>query len=143
MNAPRLFLALIAGVVFILGSDFLLHTSWLQADYRAMPSMFRTASEVQRRFLFMIASQLLTVIAFLYIWAKTGWRRRSVVDGCVFGFWMAAWQQALTIAVYVVMPVSAMFMLKLFCAGIAQGVCLGALGALIYKPRALTSRAGG
>jgi hypothetical protein len=140
MNGPRLFLAIVVALVFVAGSDWLMHVTWLQSYYHVMPSLWRDRPEMQSRCIFMIASQLLSVIAFLYIWARTGWRRRSVVDGCVFGFWMGAWQQAFTIALYVAMPLTLGLTAKVFLAGVGQGVVLGAIGALIYKPRSLTSR---
>ena len=142
MNLPRLFLSIVVGFAFIFGSDFLIHALWLAPDYKATASLWRSEPEMQRRFLFMLASQLLAAITFLYIWAKTGWRRRSIVDGCVFGLWMGLWQQAFTVALYVVMPMPVGLAVKWFFAGVVQAIVLGALGAAVYKPQTLASRTG-
>lgn len=140
MNGPRLFLAGAVAFVFLLGSDFLMQATWLQSYYTTMPSLRRPASDIQVRWIFLVASQLLSAIAFSYVWARTGWRRCSVIDGCVFGFWLGAFQQAVTVAIYVVMPLSLGLAAKLFLAGIGQGIALGAINALVYKPRTLASR---
>lgn len=142
MNAPRLFLAIVVGFVFIFASDFLIHSVWLGPTYKVTQALWRTESEMQRRFLIMLASQLLAAVALLYIWARTGWRRRSVFDGCVFGGWMGLFQQAFTLALYVVLPMPIGLAAKWFLAGIVQSVLLGALAALVYKPVTLANRAG-
>lgn len=141
MNGPRLALAIIAGFVFIFASDFVVHTILLAGDYKATASLWRTEAEMQSRFLFMLVAHFLCALAFLYIWAKTGWRRRTIADGCSFGFWMGLFQQSATIILYVVSPLPAGLAAKWFFIGLLQAVLLGALAALIYKPRLLSEAA--
>ncbi len=142
MNISRLLLAILAGFAFIFASDFLVHGLWLAADYKASASLWRPEAEMQRRIVIMLGGQLLCALAFVYIWAKTGWRRRSVLDGCAFGFWMGLFQQVWVIANYVVMPMPLVLTIKWFFAGLAQAILLGALAALIYKPLSLTQQRG-
>lgn len=139
MNTKRLFLAIIAGFVFIFASDFVIHTIWLDSDYKATASLWRSESEMGRRFPLMLFAQLLCSIAFMYIWAKTGWRRRTIADGCVYGLWMGLFQQVTTIVLYVVIPMPMELAAKWFFAGLLQTILLGALAAAIYKPRATLS----
>ena len=134
MNTNRFLLSILAGFIFIFGTDFVIHTIWLDADYKATASLWRSEGEMQRRFFIMIFAHVLGAIAFMYIWAKTGWRRRSIADGCFFGFWMGLFAQVGTIILYVVMPMPKELALKWFLVGLAQAVLLGALAALIYKP---------
>ncbi|HEX8281431.1 MAG TPA: hypothetical protein VF551_08640, partial [Chthoniobacterales bacterium] len=77
---------------------------------------------------------------FMYIWAKTGWRRRTIADGCFYGFWMGLFQQVTTLTYYVVAPMPKELAAKWFGIGLVQAVLLGAIAALVYKPRALGSR---
>src|SRR5438874_1938145 len=135
MNPSRLFFAIVAGFIFIFATDFLIHAIWLKADYAATASLWRSDFEMQRRFILMLIAQLICSIAFMYIWAKTGWRRRSLTDGCMYGFWMGLFSQVMTIVIYVVTPMPKELALKWFVAGLAQAVLLGAIAALIYKPR--------
>ncbi|MBA2743169.1 MAG: hypothetical protein H0U43_02460 [Chthoniobacterales bacterium] len=137
MNTGRLLLTILVGFVFIFASDFLIHALWLSADYKATAPLWRTEDEMHPRFLWMLSAQLLCAIAFIYIWAKTGWRRRSINDGAVFGFWMGIFQQVTTIVLYVVIPMPGLLALKWFIAGLVQAVVLGALAAAIYKPRSV------
>ena len=140
MNTTRLALAIIAGFVLIFATDFLIHAVWLAGDYKATAALWRPESEMQRRFPLMLIAQLLCSIAFVYIWAKTGWRRRTVVDGCMFGLWMGLFQQVTTIVLYVVTPMPKELALKWLVAGLVQAVLLGAVAALIYKPYTASER---
>lgn len=139
MNSGRLLLSIVAGMIYIFGSDYLIHVIGLAGDYKASASLWRPVSEMQRRFLLMLGAQLLCSIAFMYIWARTGWRRRALVDGAVFGFWMGLFQQVMTIVIYVVMPMPMKLALKWFFAGLLQTMLLGMVAALVYKPRSVLS----
>lgn len=137
MNPSRLALAVVAAFAFIFATDFLIHAVWLAGDYKATAALWRPEEEMQTRFIYMLVAQFLCALAFLYIWAKTGWRRRSITDGCAFGFWMGLFQQITTMVLYVVMPMPLHLAMKWFFAGLLQAVLLGALAAAIYKPRTL------
>jgi len=139
MNFGRLFLTIVVGFVYIFATDFLIHAIWLAGDYKATASLWRPEDEMRVRFLWMLGAQLLCAIAFMYIWAKTGWRRRSVADGAVFGLWMALFQQVTTIALYVVAPMPLGLAAKWFFSGVVQAMLLGVLAALIYKPLSLAT----
>ncbi len=88
MNAGRLFLTIVVAFIYIFASDFAIHALWLDADYKATASLWRPEEEIRIRFLWMLGAQLLCAVAFVYIWAKTGWRHRSIVAGASFGFWI-------------------------------------------------------
>ncbi len=139
MNAGRLFLTIVVAFIYIFASDFAIHAQWLDADYKATASLWRPEEEMRIRFLWMLGAQLLCAVAFVYIWAKTGWRRRSIADGASFGFWIGLFQQVMTIVLYVTMPMPGLLALKWFIAGLVQAVLLGMLAAAIYKPRSTLS----
>lgn len=138
MNAGRLFLTIVVGFVYIFATDYVVHALWLAGDYKATAAPWRPEDQMRVRFLWMFGAQLLCAIAFVYIWAKTGWRRRSIADGAVFGFWMGLFQQVTTIVLYVVAPMPLSLAAKWFVSGLLQTVVFGVLAALIYKPRSLT-----
>lgn len=139
MNIPKLFLTIIAGFAFILGSDYLIHAVWLAPDYKASASLWRTEDEMSRRLFLMLIAQFLCALAFVYVWARTGWRRRTVMDGATFGFWLGLFQQVTSIVLYVVSYLPWQLAMKWIGAGLVQAMLLGALSAVIYTPRALLS----
>lgn len=141
MNTGRLTLAILAGFVFIFATDFLVHGVWLAAHYKATASLWRAEAEMQSRFFVLLGAQFLCALAFFYIWAKTGWRRRSIADGCFYGFWMGLFQQTTTVILYVVSPMPLGLAAKWFFVGIVQAILLGVIAAAIYKPRLLSEAA--
>ncbi len=135
MNFGRLALAIVAGFIFVFGTDFLVHVVWLGPDYKATASLWRPEDEMNRRFVVMIFAHFMGAFSFLYVWARTGWRRRTVLDGCAFGFWMGLFQQVTTLILYVVMPLPLLLAMKWFGAGMVQAVLFGALASFLYQPR--------
>jgi hypothetical protein len=137
MNGGRLVLSIIVGFVFIFATDFLIHAVWLAGDYKASAALWRPEDEMHRRFIILLFAQFVAAVAFLYIWARTGWRRRTLLDGCWFGFWMGLFQQVTTLVIYVVEPFPLKLAIKWFFAGLLQAILLGALASVVYKPRAI------
>src|SRR3954464_8186564 len=137
MNAARLFFSVVLGFILIFATDYAIHAVWLAGDYKATASLWRSDDEMRVRFLWMFGAQLLCAVAFMYIWARTGWRRRSLVNGAVFGIWMGLFQQVMTLVLYVVTPMPLTLAAKWFFAGLVQAMLLGVLAALVYKPIAI------
>jgi hypothetical protein len=92
---------------------------------------------MHRRFIVLVAAQFLCALSFMYVWARTGWRRRRVIDGAVFGFWLGVFQQVMTIVTYVVTYLPFWLALKWLGAGMAQAIVLGVIAATVYKPQAI------
>ena len=134
MNIPRLLIAIGVGFVFLMGSDMLVHGALLGADYEATKPLWRTDAGMQERFVWMILGHVLTAATFVIIWAK-GAPGRAVTTGIVFGLLMGAFQQVWAIFNYVVMPIPGDIAAKWFFTGVVQAAVLGALTALIYRPR--------
>ena len=135
MNPGRLALAVLGGFVFLFASDYLIHELWLAADYKASAELWRAGDEIHRRLVIIFIGQFLCALAFLYIWARTGWRRRSILDGCSFGFWMGLFHQVSTLVLYVILPMRKELAVKWLIAGMVQAILFGALASLLYKPR--------
>ena len=138
MNIPRLLLTIIAGFLLIFATDFLIHGFWLAADYKATSQLWRPDAEMQSRFHWMVAGQLLCAVSFVIVWAK--WiASSSFMTGAVFGFWLGILQQVWAIAFYVVAPLPGEIAAKWFAAGLVQAVLLGIMTAALYLP-AVASR---
>ncbi len=135
MNTGRLALAVLAGFAFLFATDFLIHGVWLAGDYKASAALWRPEDEMRRRIIILLFAQFICSLSFLYIWARTGWRRRTLFDGCSFGFWMGLFQQVTTFVLYAVMPLPRDLALKWLIAGMVQAVLFGALASVLYKPR--------
>ena len=139
MNIKRVALAIIAAFVFTFLTDFLIHAVWLNADYKATASAWRSDAEAQERFIWLVGAHLLMAIAFTMVWAKGAWRG-GIGAGATFGFWMGLFQHVIVLFMYVVMPLRGDIALKWFLAGLLQAVILGVLVAAICKPRADAGR---
>ena len=134
MNPIRLILAVVAGFAWILGSDFLIHGYWLNADYMQTPSLWRPEPDMQAAFFpWMISAQLLCALGFVLVWA-TGFAGRDAATGALVGLYMGLFQGAWALINYAVLPISQGLALKWFFAGIVQSIILGVIVAAIYKP---------
>jgi len=139
MNIRRLLLTILAGFAFVFATDYLIHVLWLAPDYKASAALWRPEDEMKKRFLILLFAQFLCALAFVYIWGRTGWRRRTILDGATFGFWMGLFQQVTSIVLYVVSYLPWQLALKWIGAGLLQSILLGALAAVVYRPRTLMS----
>ena len=133
MNIKRLLLAVVAAFFFTFLTDFVIHAVWLNADYKATASAWRSDAEAQARFAWMVIAHVLMAIAFTVVWAKGAWRG-GVGAGATFGFWMGLFQHVVVLFMYVVMPLRGDIAVKWFLAGLLQAIVLGVLVAAMYKP---------
>jgi hypothetical protein len=136
MNIKRLLLAILAGFVFILASDFLIHGVWLEPDYQATAGMWRSQPEMQARMPYMTAGQLLAVVCFVGLWAA-GLAPHCRGLGCAvgYGLLMGLFEQAMTLIQYVVSPLPPELAAKWFVSGVFQAMLLGVITFGVYKPR--------
>jgi hypothetical protein len=143
MNIKRLLLAILAGFVFVFVSDILIHGVWLEPDYQATSTMWRTRPEMQARMLFMWGGQLLFVVCFVGLWAA-GLAPHSCGLGCAIGYGclMGLFSQALTLIQYVVTPLPPELAAKWFISGVVQTMLLGVITFGVYQPRIQKSNHG-
>jgi hypothetical protein len=135
MNLKRLILAIIAGFVVLWVTDGLIHGIWMMSEYRATQQLWRPESEMGSYMAWMLSAQLLTVIAFVIIWAK-GVAGSGATLGCAvgYGFFMGLFSGAWAIIMYVVIPMPGSIAAKWFFAGIVQAILLGIVTFFVYKP---------
>ena len=133
MNIKRLLLAIAAAFAIIFGTDILIHGFWLNPDYEATKQLWRSESEMNAHFHWMLIAQLLCATTFVVIWAK-GFAGRAMATGVTFGLLMGLFQGIWAIINHVVMPIPGALATKWLLAGVAQCILLGIATALIYKP---------
>lgn len=134
MNSKRLIIAIFTAFVFLFGSNFLIHGHWLRPDYMATMSLWRTETERNVRFAWMLSGQLLMAATFVVLWAAGFAGRGGVKCACAYGLFMGLFSQATTLITYVVTPLPGEIALKWFFSGLAQAVALGCISFFIYKP---------
>ena len=134
MNIPRLLLAILAGFIFVFGSDFVIHTIWLKPDYMASMQLWRSDPEMMTRFPWMIAGHFLCAFAFVLIWAIGFAPGGNMTIAVIYGLLMGLFSQVHTIISYVVSPMPGELSCKWFFSGLVQAVLLGIITFLTYKP---------
>jgi hypothetical protein len=133
MNIPRLFLAIIAGFVVVLGTDFLIHHLWLAPDYQATQQIWRPEAEMHSHVAWLLGAQILTVVTFVLLWTR--WANTARLSCAVgFGFLMGMFSGVWAIVLYVILPMPGSIACKWFFAGIAQCIILALVAFYVYKP---------
>jgi hypothetical protein len=135
MNIKRLIVAILILFVGVFITDFLIHGVWLQPVYKATASLWRTEPEMTARMGWMFLGQFLAAAMFTTIWAAGFADRRHLRCACIYGLFMGLFSQAMTIITYVVQPFPPSLAVKWFAAGVTQGLLLGLLVHLAYKPK--------
>jgi len=136
MNIKRLLLAIVVGFVAVFASDFFIHGVWLRADYVASAALWRTDAEMQKHFGWLMLGQLLATTTFVVLWAKGFAGNGCRVCAVMFGLCMGLFSQATTLITYAVQPLPGIIAAKWFIAALVQGVLLGLLVSMVYKPKA-------
>jgi len=104
MNFQRLIVAVIVAFVFIFATDFLIHAVWLKPVYDATKELWRPEAEMNARFPWMLAAQLLAALTFVWIWALGFAARGTVALACIYGLLLGLAVQVTTMVTYVVSP---------------------------------------
>ena len=136
MNIKRLIPAILAAFATIFVTDYLIHGLWMMPVYRATASLWRPEAEMGAHVGWMFGGYLLAAVTFVLIWAKG-----FAAQGCsrcavIYGLCMGIFNQAETLIMYAVAPFTLEIVWKWFVAGLLQGVILGVVTHLVYKPAA-------
>ena len=134
MNMKRLLLAIAAVFAVTYVSDYLIHGVWLRPDYLAAQSLWRPPQEMRTFGHWVTLAQIIAVVTFVLLWAK-GFAGRDIGTGIVFGLLVGMSQHVWAIVNYVAFPVPGALAAKWFLAGVVEGVVLGIVTSLVYKPK--------
>ena len=140
MNTKRLTLAIVVMCVAVFLTNFLIHGVWLQSTYKETMSLWRTESEMNARFGWMLLGQFLFASTFAAIWAAGFAERQCLRCAVCYGVLMALFSQAGTLISYVVTPLPPSLAVKWFVAGIAQGLVMGVLVYFLYKAKPVEAK---
>jgi hypothetical protein len=141
MNPKRLILAIVAVLVGLFATNYVIHEVWLKNVYQATASLWRTEAEMQKYFPWLLLGQIIWTIAFVTLWAQGFAARGCMRCACLFGLFMGLFNQANTLVTYAVSPLPSDLAVKWFVAGMVQGVLMGVLVALVYKPKSQAAAA--
>ncbi|HTT42059.1 MAG TPA: hypothetical protein VMG33_03245 [Steroidobacteraceae bacterium] len=123
-------------VVWFLGS-FVVHGQLLHADYAQLPQLFRTESDAQAHFAFMVLAHVLMAGALVWIYARGAEAKPWLAQGVRFGIAVALLAVVPVYLIYfVVQPLPAALVVKQIIYDSVLLVILGALVAWFYRPPA-------
>ena len=136
MNVARFFLASLAVFVFVFFYEYLLHGVYLAGPYEAFPNLLREETDATGFFMWLTLAYLILSPAFCYIFTR-GYQGRGVGEGVRYGvlIWLVAALPS-SLITYAVQPWSAKIITVWIVGYLIEMVILGALVALIYRPKA-------
>jgi hypothetical protein len=122
-------------VAWFLG-DFLVHAVLLKADYMLLPALFRTASDSQGYFPFMMLAHLIMAGAFVWIYARGVEPKPWVAQGARFGLAAALLSVVPNYLVYyAIEPLPGSLVVRQIVYSGILLVLLGVIVAWVYRPR--------
>lgn len=137
MNIKSLIISII--VVFIAATitDILIHSVWLSSLYGATKELWRPEEEMNsgRYMGWLHAGHALAAIAFTTLWAAGFAEKAKITCGMKYGLFMALFNQAHTLIGYAVQPFTPEIVWKWIISGAVQGIILGVVVFLVYKPK--------
>jgi hypothetical protein len=140
MNAKRLLLAILVTFITIWVTSFLIHGVWMNPVYKATMNLWRSEEEMTARMGWMLAGQLIAALAFVLIWAKGFAQGATMKCAAIYGLLMGLFAQSYTFIMYCVQPLTQEIVWKWFVGGAIQGIIIGVVTALIYKPASPASQ---
>ena len=127
--SKRFFIAWAVAFVVWMAGSFVVHGILLHADYAQLPSLFRTESDSQQYFPWMILAHLLMAGAFVWIYARGAEAKQWLGQGLRFGVAVALLTVVPTYAIYyVVQPMPGALVIKQM---VFDGVLLLVLGSVV------------
>ncbi len=135
MNPKRLVLAIVAAFAGVFATDFLIHGVWLADTYKATASLWRSEAEMQSHMGWLMLGQFLFAVPFVILWAKGFAPTACIRCACIYGMFMGLFSQAATVITFAVQPLPPSIAVKWFASGVVQGVLMGILVFLAYKPK--------
>ena len=135
MNPKRLILAIVAVFAGVFATNYLIHEVWLHSAYLETKDLWRSEAEMQAHFIWLVLGQFIFAATFVTVWAKGFAATNCIRCACIFGLFMGLFFQANTLITYAVQPLRSDIAIKWFLSGIAQGVLLGVIAFLVYKPK--------
>lgn len=132
----KFFIAWIAVFVVWMLGDFVIHGALLFDDYQSVPQLFRSETEAQRYFPFMILAHVMMAGAFVWIYARGREAKPWLGQGLRFGTAAALLGVVPSyIIYYAVQPLPPSVLVKQIAFEAVLMLILGAGVAMIHRPR--------
>lgn len=137
MNIKSLVLSIIVVFIAATVTDILIHGVWLSSLYGATNELWRPEAEMSsgKYMGWLHAGHALAAITFTTLWAVGFAPSARITCGVKYGLLMALFAQTHTLISYAVQPFPLEIVWKWMLGGIAQGILLGVIVFLVYKPQ--------
>ncbi len=138
MNVKRLIISIVVVFIAITVTDILIHGVWLSSLYGATNELWRPEAEMSsaKYMGWLHAAHALAAITFTTLWAVGFAQNAKLSCGIKFGLFMALFSQAHTLISYAVQPLPLELVWKWLASGAVQGILIGMVVFLVYKPKA-------
>jgi hypothetical protein len=136
MNVKRYVYATLA--VFLLGQalNYLIHGVILAPAYQATQNLWRPQADMMSNMWIMWVTGLITSVIFTYIFVK-GYQDKGIKEGLRFGLLIGLFMSLpAAYDTYAVLPIPYHMALQWFLFGTIAWMFMGALAAIIYRPKA-------
>lgn len=135
MNKPRLIVSIIAVFLFISIFDFVAHGVILSGSYGETADAWRPEAEMMSRMWMQYLCYLIMAVGFATIWALA-FPGKGAKCGMIYGFLIGLITSAGTLIMFVFTPIPDQFIGPWMLIGMLGSVLMGAVVALVYKPKA-------
>lgn len=135
INPIKLITTIVVVFAVLTGTNYLIHEMWLKTDYQATAKLWRPEADMKSLMWAMFLSNALVAIAISLLYARiatTACIRCAIAYGLCFGLFFASG----SLMSYFVHEIPGGLVLKWLIAGILQGVFLGIVAYVVYKPKA-------
>lgn len=129
MNFQRYFYATLIVLAFIFVFDWFVHGFLLHDTYAETPHIWRTAENFFLRLCYQFALAAWIVFLFTRFYSRGG-----IINGLFYGLYMGVFAGILTSTWYVWLPVATVLPSIWFVASVVEGLGIGLLLGLIYRP---------
>ena len=134
LNPKSLLITIITTFVVLTATDYCIHQLWLMPVYNATASLWRPDMAAGGHLIWIHAGHLLAAITFAMLWAVGFAANAKITCGMKYGSFMALFSQSHTLIGYAVHPYTLELVWKWMVSGVLQGVLLGIVVFLVYKP---------
>ncbi len=137
MNTKSLIISIVVVFIAVTVTDILIHGFWLSSLYGATKEFWRPEAEMNsgKYMGWLHAGHLLVAVTFTMLWAVGFAQNAKISCGIKYGLFMALFSQAHTLISYAVQPLPLELVWKWIASGAVQGMLLGVIVFLVYKPK--------
>jgi hypothetical protein len=136
MNTKRFWLAVVAVIVLLFITDWIVHGGILLSTYESegVKEAFRTMDDMQSKMWITYVLYIVWAYFFTFIFVK-GYENKGIMEGVKFGVYIGLFYSFVSsYGNYTLYPVPYSLALQWFIFGLIQCVIFGIAVALIYKP---------